>query len=69
MGACNDQAIVSIRNEKQGGYFDAEENEKKAPDWSTSCSIEGLSFFLFTPSQQRNRGGREGGTEGEKNFK
>ncbi len=25
------QAIVSIRNEKQGGFFDTEENEKKKP--------------------------------------
>lgn len=51
------QAIVSTWNEKQGGFFDTEENEKRAPDWSTSCSIEGLSFFLFTPSLQRNPGG------------
>lgn len=64
------QAIVSTRNEKQGGFFDMEENEKKAPDWSTSCSIDGLSFFLFTLSLQRNPGGgREKEIEGEKNFK
>lgn len=57
------QAIVSTRNEKQGGFFD---REKKAPNWSTSCSIEGLSFFLFTPSLQRNPGGgRETEIEGE----
>lgn len=23
--------------------------KKEVPDWFTSCSIEGLSFFLFTP--------------------
>lgn len=49
--------------------FDTEENEKKAPDWSTSCSIEGLSFFLFTPSLQRNPGGgREKEIQGEKKL-
>lgn len=57
----------AVWNEKQGGFFDTQENGKKrAPDWSTSCSIEGLSFFLFTPSLQRNPGG---GKEKEKIFK
>lgn len=45
------------------------QNKKKAPDWSTSCSIEGLSFFLFTPALQRNAGGgREKETGGEKKL-
>lgn len=47
--------------------FLTEQNEKKAPDWFTSFSIEGLSFFLFTPSLQRNpEGGREKEIKGEK---
>lgn len=59
--------LDSIWNEKQGGFSDTEENEKKAPDWFTSFSIEGLSFFLFTPSLQRNpEGGREKEIKGEK---
>lgn len=38
-------------NISSGGEFpDMEENEKKAPDWFTHFSMEGLSFFLFAPS-------------------
>lgn len=40
--------------------FEQSKKRKKAPDWSTSFSIEGLSFFLFTPSLKRKPGEGEG---------
>lgn len=58
---CSGQATLSIhkeKNENQSGFFS--KIRKKAPDWSTSFSIEGLSFFLFTPSLKRKPGEGEG---------
>lgn len=39
------------------GFLTQKKMRKKDSNWSTSCSIEGLSFFLFTPRLQRNLGG------------
>lgn len=58
---CSGQATLSIhkeKNENQSGFLS--KIRKKAPDWSTSFSIEGLSFFLFTPSLKRKPGEGEG---------
>lgn len=58
---CSGQATLSIhkeKNENQSGFLS--KIRKKAPDRSTSFSIEGLSFFLFTPSLKRKPGEGEG---------
>lgn len=51
-----------------GGFPDMEENEKKAPDWFTRFSMEGLSFFLFARSLQKPRREQEKEMKMEKTY-